>query len=84
MQQRPAGPATGNTPPPSPDDPTHLKIDKEGINDDVVVGVLEQLEATGNRPHLIKELAVILTNSLKVVERYVIRKLPLLSQKLSC
>ncbi|KAB8339077.1 hypothetical protein FH972_022013 [Carpinus fangiana] len=67
-QSHPAGPAAGNTPPPSPDDHTHLKIDKEGINDDVVVAVLEQLESTGNRPHLIKELAVILTNSLKVVE----------------
>ena len=38
------------------------------------MGVLEQLESTGNRPHLIKELAAVLGNKLKVVQRY----LPLL------
>ncbi|KAL4873409.1 hypothetical protein BDV12DRAFT_159946 [Aspergillus spectabilis] len=36
------------------------KIDLEGINDDIVVGVIEQLEKTGNRPHLVKELAAVL------------------------
>ncbi|KAL2810684.1 hypothetical protein BJX63DRAFT_307863 [Aspergillus granulosus] len=36
------------------------KIDIEGINDDIVVGVIEQLEKTGNRPHLVKELAAVL------------------------
>ncbi|KAL2868321.1 uncharacterized protein BJX67DRAFT_350444 [Aspergillus lucknowensis] len=35
-------------------------IDIEGINDDIVVGVIEQLEKTGNRPHLVKELAAVL------------------------
>jgi hypothetical protein len=47
-----------------PFSPTHggvaPKIDLEGINDDIVVGVIEQLEKTGNRPHLVKELAAVL------------------------
>ncbi|GLB05262.1 hypothetical protein BO85DRAFT_160477 [Aspergillus piperis CBS 112811] len=50
-----------HTPPPSPTDGTvATKIDTEGINDDIVVGVIEQLEKTGNRPHLVKELAAVL------------------------
>lgn len=64
---KPAGPANA-TPPPSPGNGQQQKIDKEGINDDVVIAVLEQLEDTGNRPHLIKELAAVLSHSLKVVE----------------
>ncbi|KAE8412474.1 hypothetical protein BDV36DRAFT_58486 [Aspergillus pseudocaelatus] len=49
------------TPPPSPiDGSVAPKIDTEGINDDIVVGVIEQLEKTGNRPHLVKELAAVL------------------------
>jgi hypothetical protein len=51
------------TPPLSPTDGSVApKIDIEGINDDVVVGVIEQLEKTGNRPHLVKELAAVLIN----------------------
>ncbi|KAJ9316806.1 hypothetical protein DTO271D3_2939 [Paecilomyces variotii] len=50
-----------HTPPPSPADGVAPKIDTEGINDDIVVAVIEQLEKTGNRPHLIKELAAVLT-----------------------
>ncbi|PGH01238.1 hypothetical protein AJ79_07970 [Helicocarpus griseus UAMH5409] len=50
-----------HTPPPSPGDSgIATKIDTEGINDDIVVAVIEQLERTGNRPHLIKELAAVL------------------------
>ena len=50
-----------NTPPPSPLDGRIVpKVDTEGINDDIVVGVIDQLEKTGNRPHLVKELAAIL------------------------
>ncbi|RHZ74410.1 hypothetical protein CDV55_102392 [Aspergillus turcosus] len=50
-----------HTPPPSPTDgAVGPKIDTEGINDDIVVGVIEQLEKTGNRPHLVKELAAVL------------------------
>lgn len=60
---------TQPTPPPSPKHHhSTAKIDKQGINDDIVVAVLEQLEATGNRPHLIKELVAVLINILPVVE----------------
>jgi hypothetical protein len=45
------------------------KIDIEGINDDIVVGVIEQLEKTGNRPHLVKELAAVLINFNKSVTK---------------
>ncbi|KAJ5287525.1 hypothetical protein N7478_003211 [Penicillium angulare] len=38
------------------------KIDTEGINDDIVVAVIDQLEKTGNRPHLVKELAAVLVS----------------------
>ncbi|KAF9889128.1 hypothetical protein FE257_007617 [Aspergillus nanangensis] len=49
------------TPPPSPMDGSIVpKVDTEGINDDIVVAVIEQLEKTGNRPHLVKELAAVL------------------------
>jgi len=57
------------TPPPSPRQYSQTKLDTEGIDDDVVVAVLEQLASTGNRPHLIKELAAVLMNSLRTVER---------------
>ncbi|KAJ6166705.1 hypothetical protein N7470_002152 [Penicillium chermesinum] len=36
------------------------KIDTQGIDDDIVVAAIEQLEKTGNRPHLVKELAAVL------------------------
>ncbi|KAJ5648283.1 hypothetical protein N7490_004655 [Penicillium lividum] len=50
-----------HTPPPSPlDGEIAPKIDTEGINDDIVVAVIDQLEKTGNRPHLVKELAAVL------------------------
>ncbi|KAJ5167876.1 uncharacterized protein N7482_003470 [Penicillium canariense] len=50
-----------HTPPPSPmDGGIAPKIDTEGINDDIVVAVIDQLEKTGNRPHLVKELAAVL------------------------
>ncbi|KAJ5804632.1 uncharacterized protein N7518_000935 [Penicillium psychrosexuale] len=49
------------TPPPSPMDGVLApKIDTEGINDDIVIAVINQLEKTGNRPHLVKELAAVL------------------------
>lgn len=55
------------TPPPSPRDVGSVKIDTEGIKDEIVVGVIEQLEKTGNRPHLLKELAAILQHTLSIV-----------------
>ncbi|PGG98510.1 hypothetical protein GX51_06776 [Blastomyces parvus] len=53
-----------HTPPPSPGDTGIVtKIDTDGINDDIVVAVIEQLETTGNRPHLIKELVTVLSST---------------------
>ncbi|CAL5872599.1 uncharacterized protein PFLUO_LOCUS6864 [Penicillium psychrofluorescens] len=49
-----------HTPPPSPMDGVAPKIDTEGIHDDIVVAAIDQLEKTGNRPHLVKELAAVL------------------------
>lgn len=65
-----------NTPPPSPtaevDEPEQpeikREIDLEGINDDIVEGVIIQLQKTANRPHLVKELAAVLSSSVKIVE----------------
>ncbi|GAB7350504.1 hypothetical protein MBLNU459_g1098t1 [Dothideomycetes sp. NU459] len=58
-----------HTPPPSPGSATVSKIDTEGISDDVVVGTIKQLEATGNRPHLVKELAAVLCHNIAAVEK---------------
>jgi len=61
-----------HTPPPSPlDGGVTPKIDTEGINDDIVVAVIDQLEKTGNRPHLVKELAAILVALNATVAKYV-------------
>jgi hypothetical protein len=65
-----------NTPPPSPeaeadeeeDDVKTKEIDLEGINDDIVEAVIIQLQKTGNRPHLVKELAAVLSTRVKIVE----------------
>ena len=56
-----------HTPPPSPGAVEDGRIDTEGINDDIVVGVIEQLEKTGNRPHLMKELAAVLSTTTDAV-----------------
>jgi len=66
-----------NTPPPSPeadaddseDEAKPKEIDLEGINDEIVEGVIVQLQKTGNRPHLVKELAAILSQNVKIVEQ---------------
>ena len=65
-----------HTPPPSPEaeaddaeeDLEPKEIDLEGINDDIVEAVITQLQKTGNRPHLVKELAAILSTQVKIVE----------------
>ncbi|OQO10490.1 hypothetical protein B0A48_03787 [Cryoendolithus antarcticus] len=57
------------SPPPSPGREGDNKIDTEGISDDIVVGALRQLEKTGNRPHLVKELAAVLATNVPAVER---------------
>ena len=71
--------AIEHTPPPSPTPATSIemtdvdvapkKVDLEGINDDIVEGVITQLEATANRPHLIKDLATVLAQSLSSVQK---------------
>jgi hypothetical protein len=66
-----------HTPPPSPeaegddleDEVKPKEIDLEGINDEIVEGVIIQLQKTGNRPHLVKELAAILSQNVKIVEQ---------------
>lgn len=45
------------------------KVDLEGINDDIVSAVIVQLQTTGNRPHLIKELATVLAQQLTCVQQ---------------
>ena len=61
----------GNTPPPSPGDVQFVpKIDTDGIKDDIVIAVIEQLEKTGNRPHLIRELATVLAATNDSVAQY--------------
>ena len=62
-----------HTPPPSPGAADGVKIDTDGINDDIVIGVIQQLEKTGNRPHLIKELAAVLSTTNDAVLGYVSR-----------
>jgi len=46
-------------------------VDTTGIKDDIVVGVIRQLEKTGNRPHTSKELAAVLANSVPTIDAYV-------------
>jgi HSP20 family molecular chaperone IbpA len=70
-----------NTPPPSPpaahpsiemsedEDMVPRTIDMEGINDEIVEAVIIQLQSTGNRPHLVKELATVLMQQLKIVQQ---------------
>ena len=75
LPPKPANTIFDHTPPPSPlsegevaeDKPR--EVDLEGINDEIVEGVIIQLQKTGNRPHLVKELAAILSQSVKIVEQ---------------
>ncbi|KHO01699.1 uncharacterized protein MAM_00700 [Metarhizium album ARSEF 1941] len=69
---------TEQTPPPSPAAPPGVdmsdldvirKVDLEGINDDIVEASIVQLQSTANRPHLIKELATVLTQTLSSVQQ---------------
>lgn len=76
-EQRPKSSGrVADTPPPSPGGESgQAKVDTQGIDDDIVVGVIEQLEKTGNRPHLLKELATVLSPTIPIVERYVLKSL---------
>ena len=73
-----------HTPPPSPpparrasvemedaddDELEKNKIDFASINDEIVEAVIDQLQKTGNRPHLVKELAAVLMLHLKIVQQ---------------
>ncbi|KAK4158379.1 hypothetical protein C8A00DRAFT_28658 [Chaetomidium leptoderma] len=71
-----------NTPPPSPpaerrpsiemsedEEMVSKTIDMEGINDEIVEAVIVLLQNTGNRPHLVKELAAVLMLQLKIVQQ---------------
>ena len=55
----------------SENDNVYAPVDMDGVVDDVVEGVVELLQSTGNRPHLIKELENHLRLSLKSVQQYV-------------
>lgn len=70
--------AIEQTPPPSPTPATSIdmsdvdiapKIDLEGINDDIVEAVITQLQTTSNRPHLVKDLATVLGQTLSSVQK---------------
>jgi hypothetical protein len=65
-----SGARVPDSPPPSPGGEA-TKVDTQGIDDIIVVGVIEQLQKTGNRPHLLKELATVLSPTIPIVERYV-------------
>jgi hypothetical protein len=70
-----------HTPPPSPpaerpsiemsedEEPVPKTIDMGDINDEIVEAVIVQLQKTRNRPHLVKELAAVLMQQLKIVQQ---------------
>lgn len=51
------------------DEPPMRIVDLEGVNDEIVEAVIIQLQSTRNRPHLVKELAAILMQQLRVVQQ---------------
>ncbi|KAH9886544.1 hypothetical protein F4778DRAFT_773976 [Xylariomycetidae sp. FL2044] len=53
----------------SPEMPPMKTIDLEGINDDIVEAVIVRLQETRNRPHLVKELAAVLMDHVKIVQQ---------------
>ncbi|KAK9770912.1 hypothetical protein SCAR479_12371 [Seiridium cardinale] len=71
------------TPPPSPG--LHMSIEEDeaeslalaemrninlgGINDEIVEAVIVRLQESRNRPHLVKELATVLMNQVKIVQQ---------------
>nr|POF13350.1 hypothetical protein CFP56_10497 [Quercus suber] len=69
VKEEKSKPSAQLSPPPSPDFEGVNKVDIEGINDDIVVSTIRQLEKTGNRPHLVKELGSALATHLPSVER---------------
>ncbi|PHH71355.1 hypothetical protein CDD83_5210 [Cordyceps sp. RAO-2017] len=75
----PSATAAEQTPPPSPTPAAGVDaavvaaqrpiINLEGINDDIVEASILQLQSTANRPHLIKELATVLSQKLSSVQQ---------------
>ncbi|KAL2266130.1 hypothetical protein VTJ83DRAFT_5482 [Remersonia thermophila] len=51
------------------DEASQKPIDMDAINDEIVEAVIVQLQKSGNRPHLVKELATILMQQLKIVQQ---------------
>ena len=43
-------------------------VNMEEVNDEIVEAVMHQLVKTGNRPHLVKELATVLGRGVRIVE----------------
>lgn len=81
-KRREEGVRFDNTPPPSPrtkrrsvkaedsdSDAEPKPIDMESIHDEIVEAVIVQLQNTGNRPHIVKELAAVLMQQLKIVQQ---------------
>lgn len=65
-----------HTPPPSPkaqlyedESGNSTEIDIDNINDDIVHAVILYLQKTGNKPIIVKQLAELLQQSVKVVEQ---------------
>lgn len=54
-------------------DEARPEIDLTSIKDEIVVAAIVQLQSTGNRPHVVKELAAALSQTVKMVESYVLR-----------
>jgi hypothetical protein len=79
----PSTPAERTTPPQSPglqhsiemedaESPESVgmkMISLEGINDEIVEAVIVRLQKTRNRPHLVKDLAAVLMESVKIVQQ---------------
>jgi hypothetical protein len=51
------------------DGPNTTEIDLKAVNDDIVEAVIVQLQTTGNRPHLVKDLATVLGQTLTSVQQ---------------
>ncbi|GAP91285.1 hypothetical protein SAMD00023353_5800190 [Rosellinia necatrix] len=49
--------------------PEVMPVDLRGINDEIVERVLVRLQQTKNRPHLVKELATVLSDKVAIVQQ---------------
>jgi len=81
-KRRPGAVKLEATPPPSPP-PDRKSLDRDDdaagsrevalatVKDDIVEAVIVQLQTTGNRPHLVKELTSVLMQQLRIVQQSV-------------